>query len=196
MIKYPIEIDMIEVLKKDMTPIYPYLDRGYRMHVEHTWINRYYQMLAYISDFYEDEVIGEVGTSFGTSALCMAMNRKNKIITYDIEHTKGRFSFDDWDIKQTIVSCADMDITELRKCPLIFLDIDHGYTNEIDFYNRLCAVDYDGILICDDIKKVPYMQKFWNEVTHPKVLLENSIYSRPSGFGAIDFTGKESIKMI
>jgi hypothetical protein len=44
----------------------------------------HYKLLSYLSDLFEDEIILDLGTRDGLSALVLSKNQKNKVITYDL----------------------------------------------------------------------------------------------------------------
>ena len=47
-------------------------------------VKEHYKLLAYLSSFFNNETIVDIGTYRGLSALALSYNSSNKIITYDI----------------------------------------------------------------------------------------------------------------
>ena len=48
---------------------------------------QHYYLLAYLSNLVNNSIIIDLGTHVGTSALALAFNNSNKILTYDITNT-------------------------------------------------------------------------------------------------------------
>ena len=43
-----------------------------------------YRLYSYLSTFFNNTIILDIGTSFGRSAIALSHNDKNKVITYDV----------------------------------------------------------------------------------------------------------------
>jgi len=139
---------------------------------------QHYQLLAYIASLFNNSTIIEIGTHRGNSSLALSYNETNTIHSFDIVdsvvnnqirnlknvqfHLENLFDpivFKKWE--QTILQSA-----------FIFLDVDpHNGFMEIEFYNYLKDINYQGFVICDDIwfskemrdnfwYKIPYEQRF------------------------------------
>jgi hypothetical protein len=86
----------------------------------------------------------------------------------------------------------DEDINIIKSSKLIFLDLDpHDGIQEKKFIDLLEQVNYDGIIVCDDIEWFPAMSRWWNELKQPKYNVTK--YGHGSGTGLIDFSGKIEI---
>ena len=135
------------------------------------WVNTkgdHYTLLCWISEQFNNTTIYDVGTFRGMSALALAANPTNKVITYDIhawpddrilnppsniEFMVGNF-FEDKDI---------------LKSPLIMFDVDpHNGIIEREFLNWLDEKDYKGIVFFDDIHLNPAMQAIWDSINKEK----------------------------
>jgi len=121
----------------------------------------HYKLLAYLSFQFSNEIIFDIGTHVGSSALALSQNPKNKIFTFDIfdklskEEKKSLwrndnvFFFEDDLFDLSIFSQWKETIL---KSKIILLDIDpHEGTREYKFYTWLKRNNYKGILILDDI---------------------------------------------
>ncbi len=158
------------------------------------YLGNYYRLLAYISTHFENEIILDIGTNTGASALSFAMNRKNKVITFDIiDNFAARFSFGDLPIEFRCCDVRNIEEELLLKAPVIFLDVAHRGPEERTFYIRLCQIGFKGILILDDIhlQKFGDMKGFWNSIKHKKYDLTQHFHQ--SGTGIVDFSGNLKI---
>ena len=76
----------------------------------------------------------------------------------------------------------------LLRSPLIMLDIDpHEGKREYDFYLWLRDNNYQGIVVCDDIRHFPDMRTyFWDKVA-PEHKLDITDFGHWSGTGLMFF---------
>lgn len=146
----------------------------------------HYRLLLFLSKLYNNTVISDIGTNKGASALALSENQSNKVISIDIEDVKDK----EWTNRPNNCSFIISDILydenifkKVLESKLIFLDIDHLYTNEIRIYKKLIENNWKGVLICDDIHLNLEMKKFWEEVQSKKINITR--YGHYSGTGAI-----------
>jgi len=150
----------------------------------------HYKLLSYLSDLFEDEIILDLGTRDGLSALVLSKNQKNKVITYDllpkpIEMSKFEHLIPNCEFKQMNIFDEDLEI--IKKSKLIFLDLDpHDGIQEKRFIDVLESLNYDGIVICDDIIWFQQMNEWWNNLKQTKYDITK--YGHGSGTGLIDFS--------
>jgi predicted O-methyltransferase YrrM len=150
-----------------------------------------YRMLQWLTWQFNGIHILDVGTRGGTSAFCLADNPANKVTACDITHTYKHVDI------RPFLERAGIDFIEgdamalppsiLKSAPLISLDISHNGTDEIKFLNLLEEIDYDGIIIMDDIncpRKFPKLHEVWNLITRPKVLMPRSL-AHDTGTGIV-----------
>lgn len=155
----------------------------------------HYKLLSYLSTLYNYEILGDIGTNTGASALALSHNPTNHVFSVDIvDHKQGqplpvncKYTIGNllWD--ETIFDA-------ILKCPLMLMDIDHEYHTEIQIYNRLVASSWKGVLICDDIHLNEPMKQFWSEVTHRKY--DVTKYGHASGTGFIVTDDSIEIEMV
>jgi Bacterial protein of unknown function (HtrL_YibB) len=135
---------------------------------------QHYRLLSYFSSLFNNSIIIDIGTHRGNSALALSYNETNVIHTFDIVdnvvnteiknlnnvnfHIENLFdsaTFEKW--KNTILSS-----------PFIFLDVDpHNGFMEMDFYNLLKNINYQGFVICDEIWYFKEMRdNFWHKIPY------------------------------
>lgn len=144
----------------------------------------HYRLLIHLSKTYNNIQISDIGTHAGASALALSVNPNNVVYSLDVQNVR--------DIKRPVQNIKfeignfvenESLFDDISKSKLILLDIDHLYTNEIFFYNKLVSIGWQGVLICDDIYVNSHMGKFWSEVQHKKI--EITKYGHSSGTGVI-----------
>lgn len=142
----------------------------------------HYRLLMYVSTLYNKEVIFDVGTNKCMSALALSYNKLNKVKTFDIV----RLLPENPSVEniEYILGDSTKD-SDLDKCPIIFLDVDHDGLYEDIFYNHLKSVNWKGILILDDIHLNNPMKNFWNRIEEKKYDITN--IGHWSGTGLVIF---------
>lgn len=132
----------------------------------------HYRLLSYLSTQFNNSTIIDIGTHRGSSALALSYNPTNTVYTFDIvdkienefirSRENIRFSLDNlfedpskWEA--TILSA-----------PFIVLDVDpHNGSMEIDMYNYLKRIGYNGFIVCDDIWHFKEMRdNFWYKIPY------------------------------
>ena len=114
--------------------------------------NEHYKLLAYLSMFFENETIVDIGTYMGLSALAMSYNHKNVVITYDIvdnfERYKNELTVEKKDnIECRIKDCRD-DVELFKNTNLVMLDVDPQNTTGSNFRK-----DMDRVLETMNLKR-------------------------------------------
>jgi hypothetical protein len=125
----------------------------------------YYTLLTALSHCFNDSVLFDVGTFRGSSALALASNDKNRVITYDIQDQ----------VSHEFPSNVEKKIgdyktdTELLSSPLIVFDCDpHDGVLERELIDFLVENNYTGTVVFDDINLNDNMKQFWESVTQEK----------------------------
>ena len=125
------------------------------------WVNTkgdHYTLLCWISEQFNNTTIYDIGTFRGMSALALAANSTNKVITYDIHA---------WPDDRILNPPSNIEFVvddffnnkDILKSPLIMFDVDpHDGNIERVFLNWLDENDYQGIVFFDDIHLNPAMQ--------------------------------------
>ena len=146
----------------------------------------HYRLLLFLSDCYKNSIISDIGTNRGASALALSANKTNKIYSVDIIDVKKNEPIKRPENCEFIISNILEDESTFNKIlesKMIFLDIDHLYTNEIKIYKKLIDSKWRGLIFCDDIHLNSEMKKFWQEVAHTKIDITK--YGHGSGTGVI-----------
>lgn len=142
----------------------------------------HYRILKHISNLYENEILFDIGTDHGVSALALAENTKNQIHTYDIvDHLLENKKY----VKRNNIQFFMEDVLEkaetLNNSRFIMLDTFHAGTYEIYFYEKLKEINYKGILFCDDIHLNDDMENFWSVIKHEKYDITDKGHETGSG---------------
>lgn len=137
-----------------------------------------YQLYSYLTTFFNDVTILDIGTFNGRSAIALSHNPTNKVISYDIvdmiknpEHiiyTKPNIEFR---IKNVL---DDLNEELVSKVRIVSIDIDHLEIIESQIIRRLEELQFSGIILLDDIHHPnpimnDCMQRLWNQISHPKI---------------------------
>lgn len=131
-----------------------YMDAG----LEH------YRLLAYISKLYNGVTLLDIGSYQGSSAIALSFNKKNKVISYDINQQPEIDEINIPNIKFIKGNVLKDEIT----ASFILLDTYHDGTFEQDFVNHLVKINYKGLVMFDDIHLNEEMSNFWNGLKNEK----------------------------
>jgi hypothetical protein len=142
----------------------------------------HYRLLMYVSTLYNNEVIFDVGTNKCMSALALSYNKLNRVKSFDIVKLLPENPSVD-NIEYILGDCTKD--SDLSKCPIIFLDVDHDGIYEDIFYEYLKSINWKGILLLDDIHLNEPMKKFWNRIEEKKYDITN--IGHWSGTGLVVF---------
>tara|TARA_Y100000816_G_C26108204_1_gene589888 strand:- start:4916 stop:5509 length:594 start_codon:yes stop_codon:yes gene_type:complete len=160
-----------------------------------------YRLYSYLSTLFNNITILDIGTLNGRSAISLSHNENNKVISYDIRdgiknlnhkiYTKSNIEFR---IKNVL---DDLNKEFIKNIKIIMIDIDHFYIIEKMIIDKLKELEYDGIILLDDIihpspKEFEAMQKLWNEIQDEKYDITK--YGHWSGTGLINLS--KDIKFI
>lgn len=155
--------------------------------------SEHYKLLAWLSTQFNDVDIFDIGTHMGASSAALSYNKSNRIISFDIIHT--RLVCRKETCEYNLENLWDPSIREkwcqrLLNSPLIFLDIDpHDGVMEYEFYNWLKSNNYKGILVLDDIWYFKGMRdNCWYHISSKKY--DFTYLGHWSGTGIVDFSGK------
>jgi hypothetical protein len=147
--------DMLYNVELQHNPYYFHMESG----------KEHYRLLMYVSSLYENKILFDVGTNKCMSALALSFNKKNKVKTFD----KVKILPDNPDAFNIEYILGDStEDSDLAKCPMIFLDVDHDGIYENIFYDNLKRINWKGILILDDINLNNPMMKFWGRISEKK----------------------------
>ena len=141
----------------------------------------HYRLLCLMSTWFNNTTIYELGTWIGAGTICMAYNKTNRVVSYDIDYRVDLMRLPNMEFR---LGDYKKD-PELLKSPFIFVDVSHDGTLEREIYKYLCDNNYKGLTVWDDINLNPEMRSFWADVKHDK--RDISRYGHYSGTGVIFF---------
>ena len=124
-----------------------------------------YRLYSYMSSTFNDSIILDIGTLFGSSAVAASYNLSNKVISYDVNDHISRIGSSTpkrENLTFKIMNFMEDDSIEWNKVKMIILDTDHTGTQETEFINFFIEKDWCGILLLDDIHLNEPMKEFWN----------------------------------
>lgn len=152
-----------------------------------------YRLYSYLTTFFNDITILDIGTLTGRSSIALSHNENNKVISYDIEnhinnynhpiYTKKNVSFN---IKNVL---DDLNEDFIKNVKIVMIDIDHYETIETLIINKLKQLNFSGLIILDDTTNHPdalineCMNRLWNSITETKY--DFTKYGHMSGTGII-----------
>lgn len=142
----------------------------------------HYRLLCALSTWYSNHRIYDLGTYQGASALCLAYNKSNLVISYDIQYQVEVERQPNIEFR---LGNYFNDPVMLHS-PLILVDVaSHDGKLEQETLDYLLANNYKGLVIWDDIYYNTEMRTFWNSIKQDKRDLTN--LGHWSGTGAVIF---------
>lgn len=124
----------------------------------------HYKLLAYLSKSVDGITITEFGTFRGCSALALAYNPKNKVVSYDVVNNRALNGYPGNIEFRMFKAEITRDMMDLLNSNLIFVDTDHSGDFEREVMGFLVANEWQGNIIYDDIHLNDEMKDFWNSV--------------------------------
>ena len=154
-----------------------------------------YRLYSYLTTFFNDSVILDIGTYEGTSSIALSHNSTNFVKSYDVIDklkNKDHIIFSKPNISYTIKNGVNVieDLTddELEKIKIIMIDTEHTGDEEIIMINKLNERKFSGIIILDDIHHpnpefTQLMENLWKNIPFKKY--DVTKYGHYSGTGII-----------
>jgi hypothetical protein len=136
-----------------------------------------YRLYSYLTTFFNNCKILDIGTLDGRSAIAFSHNQFNKVISYDIVdhikdpdhkiYTKNNVEFRLNDVMDDLTSEFIQDVK------IIMIDIDHLETIEEKILKKLQELNYSGIILLDDIHHPDLvmrnaMERLWSRIPYEK----------------------------
>jgi predicted O-methyltransferase YrrM len=154
-----------------------------------------YKLLGFIS-MHSSGVITDIGTQFGSSALALSLNNQVTVETYD----KFKHIPDNNNQLQTIsnkpnitykILSAQAIMPKVAQSNVIYLDITTSDgLEEIKIIKKLQELNFQGILIIDDIKLSEVMENVWNNVPKELKKIDVTEFGHWSGTGIVVYNPK------
>lgn len=147
----------------------------------------HYRLLKYLSYSFSDELILDIGTLYGCSALALSSNPRNEVYSFNIVDNDIKIS----SIPKNITFrrgnvLSDEYKSEISRSALILLDTMHTGVFERQIYRHLLKTDYHGVLLLDDIYLNKEMVSFWNDIKEDKQDITNLGHSTGTGIVYFD----------
>lgn len=154
-----------------------------------------YRLYSYLSTWFNNCIILDIGTYQGTSAIALSHNDSNTVKSYNINdniknihhpiYTKKNIEFYIENGVSVINNLTKEDICNIK---IIMIDTEHYGDEEQKMIDKIISLNYSGIIILDDIhhpnpELKPLMEKLWNNITYKKYDLTK--YGHYSGTGII-----------
>jgi len=151
-----------------------------------------YKLYSYLTTFFDNSIILDIGTLNGRSAVSLSHNESNQVISYNIvddikdpNHIIYTKSNIDFRIKNVL---EDLTHELVAKTKIVMIDIDHFEVIEREIIQRLDELGFSGIILLDDIhhpapKEREAMQRLWNSLEYKKY--DVTKYGHWSGTGLI-----------
>ena len=152
-----------------------------------------YRFYSYLSTFFDNITILDIGTLDGRSAVALSHNQNNKVISYNIVdhicrpnhkiYSKPNISFN---VKNVL---DDLNEDFIKNVKIVMIDIDHYEQTELLIINKLKELNFSGIVILDDITKHPdpeiniCMNRLWHNIPGQKY--DVTKYAHWSGTGVV-----------
>lgn len=151
-----------------------------------------YKLYAYLSEWFNDTIILDIGTEWGNSALAFSYNTCNTVLSYDIEDKNAnRISRENTVFK--IMNFMEDHTIPWDNISIIMIDVDpHDAIQEPPMIDFLYEKQWSGILLLDDVGMFPKMNEWFNTIDEEKWILDTEI-GHYSGTGLVNFGGKHNI---
>ena len=154
----------------------------------------HYRLLNHIGSLWHGDVVIDLGTFLGASALALAKNNENFVYSYDV---KSHLTSDYSNVKNIQFRIGNIfnskkDLDLLLSSAVVLLDTFHDGLFEQQICKFLSNSNWKGILIADDINLNDEMKTWWNDIHHTKY--DATKYGHFSGTGIICF-GDQLIEM-
>jgi hypothetical protein len=189
--KCNIVVNKTEIKNKDMTLIRSVTNYGYS-DWDLTPGKSEYCLYEYISNYFENTLILDIGTGGGGSSKAFGANLKNKVISFDLSVRREIPKSDN--IEYRLGEFTEDKTLDYSNVSIIMIDVDpHDGIKEPIMIKYLEEINWSGILILDDIKfyRFPDLEKYWNELPYEKYDLTD--IGHDSGTGLINFGSKHNI---
>lgn len=164
------------------------------------WPGEHYKLLAAFVQILQPEVVIEIGTATGLSALSMLPFFSGRLVTFDVKdwtsypNTVLKKS-DFGRLQQIVADLSDPSVFEqhrslIAQSSFIFIDATHDGALEKILLDLLATISFKTapLILFDDIR-VWTMLKMWRKIRHPKMDLTS--FGHWSGTGVVQLTTPE-----
>ena len=171
------------ILDQNMDNILSFVSLRYKTRINKK-IGEHYRTLKYLSYQFDNSWLLDLGTRAGASAICLASNQSNKVMSVDItdkERKEHNFDFSNFpNIEFVLDGAQGVPSSFYDRFSLILIDLDHNGKTEERILRKIKTSSFTGVLILDDIIKFRALKVEWNNITYPKQILD---YAHHTGTG-------------
>ena len=151
-----------------------------------------YKLYSYLTTFFDNAIILDIGTLNGRSAISLSHNELNQVISYNIVddikkpghkvYTKSNIEFR---IKNVL---EELTQELISKTKIVMIDVDHFEVIEREIIQRLDDLGFSGLILLEAIhhpwpKEREAMQRLWKSLKYEKY--DVTKYGHWSGTGLI-----------
>jgi hypothetical protein len=138
----------------------------FREYVNNPAGKEHYRFLYWLSYYFNNISIIDVGTYSGCSACALSQNQTNVVTSFDLK------DFVNLTPRPENVTFKIGNVEEyeelVKKSPLIFYDTVHDGKTEANFLSFLESINYKGIVIFDDIVLFDPLKEWWKTIPYKK----------------------------
>ena len=146
-----------------------------------------YRFYAYMSTWFNNTTILDIGTRTGGSALALSYNPTNKVRSYDLVEQGASQGIKKDNIKWNIGDFMEDEDIDWDNVSIVMIDVDpHDGSQERVMMDWLREKGWKGILMHDDIgPDWPDIQLMWDEI--PEEKFDVTEIAHMSGTGIVNF---------
>jgi len=155
-----------------------------------------YRLYAYLSDWFDDTTILDIGTRTGGSGLALSWNPNNSVISFDLVRWPSHDNLEKHNLDLRIGNFMEDETIDYSNVSIIMIDVDpHDGVQEPPMLEFLREKNWSGLLLLDDIGSIwPAIEAMWNEIPEPKFDLTD--IGHFSGTGLVVFGDKYEVEVI
>ena len=155
-----------------------------------------YRFYAYMSTWFNNTTILDIGTRTGGSALALSYNPTNKVRSYDLVEQGASQGIKKDNIKWNIGDFMEDEDIDWDNVSIVMIDVDpHDGSQERVMMDWLREKGWKGILMHDDIGPGwPDIQLMWDEI--PEEKFDVTEIAHMSGTGIVNFGDAHEITFV
>lgn len=155
-----------------------------------------YRFYAYMSTWFNNTTILDIGTRTGGSALALSYNPTNKVRSYDLVEQGASQGIKKDNIKWNIGDFMEDEDIDWDNVSIVMIDVDpHDGSQERVMMDWLREKGWKGILMHDDIGPGwPDIQLMWDEI--PEEKFDVTEIAHMSGTGIVNFGDGHEITFV
>jgi hypothetical protein len=194
-----ITIDKKAVAEHEILPLLDYLGDWYLdkdIFTEQQSGTSEYRLYAYLSEYFDDTTILDIGTRTGGSGLALSWNPNNRVISFDLVRWPSHDHLKKDNLDLRIGNFMEDETIDYDDVSIIMIDVDpHDGVQEPPMLEFLREKNWNGLLLLDDIGPIwPAIEAMWNEIPEPKFDLTD--IGHFSGTGLVVFGDEYEVEVV